>query len=67
MKTDSGVIIGARVTIGQVILALVNGSVFMYNYANPDTPLPGEVVGFIAQPIIFAIQVWWANKKGVTT
>ena len=66
MKTESGIIIGARVTIGQLIMSLVNGGIFLYNWDNPN-PIPGEVVGMIAQPIIFVIQVWWANKNGVTT
>ena len=53
--------------MAQVIMSIVNGGVFWYNWTHPETPLPGEVVGMIAQPVIFIIQVWWANRHGVTT
>ena len=60
------VVIGNRVAIGQAILSLVNGSILVYNWANPENPIPGEVAGLLAQPIIFLAQVWWVNKYGVT-
>jgi hypothetical protein len=60
------IIIGMRVTIGQVIMSLVNGGIFWYNWGNPE-PLPGEVVGMIAQPLIFVVQILWANYRGITT
>ena len=61
------VIIGARVTIGQALLSLLNGGVLLYNYRHPETPIPGEIAGLIAQPIIALAQVWWVNRYGVTT
>jgi len=66
-KEKSPIVIGARVTIGQALLSALNGGVLMYNWANPEAPIPGEIAGLIAQPFIFAIQVWWANRYGVTT
>lgn len=60
------IIIGARVAIGQAIMGTLNAGVFLWNYMNPEQTIPGEIVGFIGQPIIFLIQVWYANRYGVT-
>jgi hypothetical protein len=64
---QSPIIIGVRVTLGQLVMSVVNGAIFWYNWVHPEAKLPGEVVGMIAQPIIFFLQVWWANRYGVTT
>jgi len=61
------IVVGARVTIGQALLSLLNGGVLLYNWANPENRIPGEIAGLMAQPLIFAIQVWWANRYGITT
>jgi hypothetical protein len=63
---QSPVIIGARVTLGQLIMSVTNGAVVWYNWVHPENPIPGEIVGLVSQPIIFALQVWWVNKKGIT-
>jgi hypothetical protein len=66
-KSGPPIVIGMRVTIGQVILSIVNGTVFWYNWRHPEQPLPGEIVGIVAQPLIFIAQVWWANRYGITS
>lgn len=60
------IIIGGRVVIGQAILSAVNAGVFIYNWLHPENPIPGEVAGFVAQPITFLAQVWYVNRYGVT-
>jgi hypothetical protein len=59
-------IIGARVALGQAIMGLMNGGVFIWNFANPENTIPGEVVGMMGQPVIFFAQVWYVNRFGVT-
>ena len=60
------IIIGKRVTVGQGILSAVNGGVVLYNWLNPDNPIPAGYAGFIAQPIIFMVQLWLVQRYGTT-
>ena len=61
------IIIGARVALGQAIMGAINAGVLMWNWTNPDQKIPGELAGLIGQPLIFAVQVWYVNRHGVTT
>ena len=61
------IIIGARVTIGQALLSILNGSVWFWNFTHPEQQIPGEIAGILAQPLIFFIQVWYVNRFGVTS
>lgn len=69
IERDGGqpIIIGGRVVIGQAITGAMNVVVMVYNWLNPENPIPGEIVGMAAQPVVFGIQVWYVNKHGVTT
>ena len=60
------IIIGKRVSVAQGILSAVNGGVVLFNYLNPENPIPAGYAGFIAQPIIFMVQLWLVNRYGVT-
>lgn len=60
------IVIGKRVVFGQIVMGIVNLGVYLWNFAHPDNQLPGEIAGFIAQPIIGIGQVWIANKLGIT-
>ena len=59
-------IIGGRVALGQAIMGLMNGSVFLWNFTNPQNTIPGEIVGMMSQPVIFFAQIWYVNRYGVT-
>ena len=59
-------IVGGRVTIGQALLGLLNGSLLLYNHLHPEAPIPGEIAGLIAQPFIALVQIWYVNRYGVT-
>lgn len=61
------IIIGGRVVLGQAIMGAINAAVLIYNWTNPDNRIPGEIAGFLAQPLIFLAQVWYVNKFGVTS
>ena len=67
MPQKSNIVIGKRVVIGQAIMALLNAGVLLWNYVHPDATIDGSIASYLSQPIIFFIQVWWANKYGVTT
>jgi len=59
-------IIGGRVALGQAIMGLMNGGVFMWNLTKPEAQIPGEIVGMMSQPVIFFAQIWYVNRYGVT-
>ena len=61
------IIIGGRIVLGQALTGALNAFVLIYNWTHPENPIPGEVVGFAAQPIVFAAQVWYVNRYGITT
>jgi hypothetical protein len=33
---------------------------------NPENPIDGAIAGYLGQPLIFAAQVWYVNRYGVT-
>ena len=53
------VIIGKRVGIGAAITSLAGAIAHFY------PAHAGAIIG-LAVPLTFAIQVWWANKYGIT-
>jgi hypothetical protein len=61
------IIIGGRILLGQALTGALNAFVLTYNWLHPENPMPGEIVGFVAQPLVFAAQVWYVNRYGVTT
>ena len=52
--------------MGQAIMGLMNGGVFMWNLTKPEAQIPGEIVGMMSQPVIFFAQIWYVNRYGVT-
>jgi hypothetical protein len=67
-RTESPpIIIGGRILLGQALTGAMNAAVLMYNWTNPENPLPGAIVGMAAQPLVFFAQVIYVNRYGVTT
>lgn len=60
------IIIGGRIVVGQAIMGIINGAVLLFNYINPENPIDGAIAGYLGQPLIFAAQVWYVNRYGVT-
>ena len=59
-------IIGGRILIGQALLGALNTAVVLFNYFNPENKIDAAIAGYMAQPIIFIVQVWYVNRFGVT-
>ena len=65
-QAGPALIIGKRTTIAQAILSVVNGGVILFNYLNPENPIPAGYAGIVAQPFIFGVQLYLVNRYGVT-
>ena len=61
------IIIGKRIKFGQIVLSLFTVFGFVWDWMNPENPVPAGLVLVIAQTITGIGQVWIANKLGVTT
>jgi hypothetical protein len=60
------IIIGKRVTIGQLIASCVTIGAFTWDSFNPESPLPAGVVMGITQVITGIVQVIVVNRYGAT-
>ena len=65
MKAGS-VIIGKRITFGQIVQGLVTMGAFMWDAANPDSPVPAGPLMGVTQVVTGIGQVIIVNKWGVT-
>lgn len=63
----SSIVIGKRITFGQVVMSTVTVGAFVWDHFNPENPLPAGVVAAISQAVIGIGQVFIVNKFGVTT
>lgn len=65
MKAGS-IVIGKRVTFGQVVQGLVTVGAFAWDAANPESPVPAGPLMACTQVVTGIGQVIIVNKFGVT-
>ncbi len=63
----NSLIIGKRIKFGQIILSLATATGFIWDWLNPDNPIPAGLVGVVAQVITGVGQVYIVNRYGVTS
>lgn len=63
---SNGIVIGKRIVFGQIILSIATATGFIWDWLNPDNPIPAGLVGVVAQAITGIGQVWIVNKLGIT-
>ncbi len=63
---NNGIVIGKRIVFGQVVLSLATATGFIWDWLNPDNPIPAGLISAVAQAITGIGQVWIVNKLGVT-
>ena len=60
------IVIGKRIVFGQIVLSLATATGFIWDWLNPDNPIPAGLVGVVAQAITGIGQVYIVNKFGIT-
>lgn len=61
------ILIGKRVVLGQLILAVFNMAAGFWDWWNPDNAVPAALVGVTAQVVTGLAQIWVVNYYGVST
>lgn len=61
------IVIGKRVVLGQMILSAFNMIAGIWDWLNPENPIPAALIGVTAQVVTGLAQIWVVNKYGVTT
>lgn len=64
---QSSIIIGKRVTIGQLIASCVTIGAFIWDSMHPDSPLPAGIVMGVTQVVTGIVQIIVVNKMGITS
>ena len=59
-------VIGKRITYGQIVMSLVTVSALVWDSMNPEHPLPAGLVAAASQALTGIGQIVIANKFGVT-
>ena len=62
----NGLVIGKRIVFGQVVLSIATATGFVWDWLNPENPIPAGLVGAIAQAITGIGQVYIVNRFGIT-
>lgn len=62
----NGLVIGKRVTVGQIVMGVLTIFAFAWDAFNPDNKVPAGQIMVISQAITGVVQIWVANKFGVT-
>jgi len=61
------IIVGKRVPIGAAVNGIIIFVAWWYNLQNPDAPISIAAAGGLSTTLTVIVQIWVANKLGVTT
>lgn len=60
------IVIGKRVTVGQIVMGVMTIIAFAWDALVPDNKVPAGQIMVVSQAITGVVQIWVANKFGVT-
>lgn len=64
---ESNIVVGKRVPVGAVVGAAVTAFFAWWNTAHPESTFSPVEIGSYQTLAVFAVQIFIANKLGVTT
>lgn len=62
----NNLVIGKRVTVGQMVFGAMTLLAFIWDATNPENKMPAGPLMAVSQGLTGAVQIWVANKFGVT-
>jgi len=63
----NSLIIGKRITVGQIIMGIITMGAFIWDSYHPDNPIPAGVLSGVSQTVVGLAQLIVVNVWGVTT